>query len=87
MKTSHLVTYFEWFLVQSQDAVSSAAKNPSCKGTAVNRFRFFVLQEAMLEVKLKICPQVNYKSLKDCVENTGKWNLQPKFVYLMLGPN
>lgn len=28
----------------------------------------------MLEAKLKICPEVNYKSLKDIVENTGKWN-------------
>jgi len=26
----------------------------------------------MLEAKLKICPEVNYKSLKDRVENTGK---------------
>ena len=43
----------------------------------------------MLEAKLKICPDVNYKNLKDCIENTGKWNwsiiapkenLQPNFI-------
>ena len=40
-----------------------------------------MLQEAMLEVKLKICPEVNYKSLKDSVENTGKsnWNIIAQF--------
>lgn len=88
MKTSYSVIYFE-FLVESQDVVSCFAENPSCKSPSVNRFRFWILQEAMLEAKLKICPDVNYKSLKDCIENTGIWNwiiiaqkvnLQPNFL-------
>lgn len=53
-----------------QDVVSCFAENPSCKGQSVNRFRFWILQEAMLEAKLKICPDVNYKCLKDCIKNT-----------------
>ena len=73
METSYWVIYSE-FLVESQDVVSCFAENPSCEGTSVNRFRFWILQEAMLEAKLNICPDVNYKSLKDRIENTGKWN-------------
>lgn len=69
--TSLLVIYCE-FLIESQDVVWCFAKSPSCKGQSVNRFRFWILQEAMLEAKLKICPEVNYKSLKDRIENTGK---------------
>ena len=57
---------------QSQDVVSCFAKSPSCKGESINRFRFWILQEAMLEVKLNICPQVNFENLKDAIKNTGK---------------
>ncbi|XP_078357107.1 uncharacterized protein LOC144641972 isoform X1 [Oculina patagonica] len=53
-----------------QDVVSCFAKDPSCKGESINRFRFWILQVAMLEAKLNICPQVDFKSLKDSIENT-----------------
>lgn len=66
-------TYCE-LLIESQDVVSCFAKDPSCKGQSINRFRFWILQVAMLEAKLNICPQVDFKSLKDSIENTGKYN-------------
>jgi len=60
--------------VEPQEVLSCFAENPSCKGKSVNRFRQWILKEAKLEVKLNICPRVNYNNLKVSVGNTGKIN-------------
>lgn len=52
--------------------VDCFAENPSCQGQSINRFRLWILQEAMLEVKLKVCPRVNHEGLKDTSEKTGE---------------
>ncbi|XP_027047113.1 uncharacterized protein LOC113674817 isoform X1 [Pocillopora damicornis] len=54
-----------------QGVVDCFAENPSCQGQSINRFRLWILQEAMLEVKLKVCPRVNHEGLKDTSEKTG----------------
>ena len=58
-------------ILLSQRMVTCLASESSCQGELVEKFRYWMLQMAMLDNILGVCKNIQYSSLKSVVQESG----------------
>ena len=56
--------------------VTCLAGEPNCGGELIEKFRYWMVQMAMMDKTLEICKNIEYNALKSVVQHSGLYSFR-----------